>query len=422
MMQVEIVCQCGQKYAFDVEPVQGRMPCAVHCPACNADGTAAANLYIARSAPLPRPVTSYAAPIAARAVPPSPSTKQKGKSRLLAPALIGGVVVLLAGGLVAWNFFGPRKKNTSPSSAGLPAATAKSVAGLQSAPPPIKPGDSQAVDPGLPANLREGLILYYDFNTDPAGGKVPDRSGHGNDGLAVNVEFVKDGHQGGAARFGLNGSYITVTNKDELNPPRLTLAAWIKTSYKDRVWRRILDKKWDGGFAVSIGGLSGQDARWNGRATLELNKHFAASDALMCDGQWHHLAGTFDGAQQKLYVDGMLQKARPSWNGDVAPNAYDLTIGANRSNPDGSLGEVDASFNGMMDDVMMFNRALSADEVQALFKAQGGVLAPQPAPPAGTQGQPGAADRLKQLKALYDQGLIKQEDYDRKRQEIINSI
>jgi hypothetical protein len=47
MIYVKIICPCGQKYAFDAQPVEGRMPSAVHCPVCRADGTAAANEIIA---------------------------------------------------------------------------------------------------------------------------------------------------------------------------------------------------------------------------------------------------------------------------------------------------------------------------------------------------------------------------------------
>ena len=46
-MELKVICQCGQKFKFDVEPVNGRMPFAVNCPVCNADGTAAANALIA---------------------------------------------------------------------------------------------------------------------------------------------------------------------------------------------------------------------------------------------------------------------------------------------------------------------------------------------------------------------------------------
>jgi hypothetical protein len=48
MMPVKIECACGQHYAFDVEPVNGRMPSAVACPACGADGTASANDQISQ--------------------------------------------------------------------------------------------------------------------------------------------------------------------------------------------------------------------------------------------------------------------------------------------------------------------------------------------------------------------------------------
>lgn len=49
MITVKIQCGCGQKYAFDVEPVNGRMSSPAVCPACGADGTAAANEVIAQS-------------------------------------------------------------------------------------------------------------------------------------------------------------------------------------------------------------------------------------------------------------------------------------------------------------------------------------------------------------------------------------
>jgi hypothetical protein len=49
MIPVKVQCGCGQRYAFDVEPVSGRMPSPVACPVCGADGTAAANEIIART-------------------------------------------------------------------------------------------------------------------------------------------------------------------------------------------------------------------------------------------------------------------------------------------------------------------------------------------------------------------------------------
>jgi uncharacterized protein YxjI len=49
MMEVKIQCDCGSKFKFDVEPVNGVMPGLVHCPTCNADATVAANVVISQN-------------------------------------------------------------------------------------------------------------------------------------------------------------------------------------------------------------------------------------------------------------------------------------------------------------------------------------------------------------------------------------
>jgi hypothetical protein len=55
MIPIRIECECGQPYAFEIEPVNGRMPVPVACPTCGRDGTAAANAVIARSLAAPAP-------------------------------------------------------------------------------------------------------------------------------------------------------------------------------------------------------------------------------------------------------------------------------------------------------------------------------------------------------------------------------
>ena len=49
MIPIKIQCDCGQKYAFDIEPVNGQMPQAIACPSCGIDGTPAANAFITQS-------------------------------------------------------------------------------------------------------------------------------------------------------------------------------------------------------------------------------------------------------------------------------------------------------------------------------------------------------------------------------------
>jgi hypothetical protein len=81
MIPLKIECDCGQHYAFEVEPVNGRMPAAVACPGCGADGTAAANELISRqlapdiatAATNPEPVR-----LATTRVAPSPESSRRG--------------------------------------------------------------------------------------------------------------------------------------------------------------------------------------------------------------------------------------------------------------------------------------------------------------------------------------------------------
>jgi len=79
MRTIKIVCACGQHYAFDVEPVDGRISSPVACPVCGADGVAAANAILAQPSdePLSTPSSgglklriSHPEPAAASSLPP----------------------------------------------------------------------------------------------------------------------------------------------------------------------------------------------------------------------------------------------------------------------------------------------------------------------------------------------------------------
>jgi hypothetical protein len=59
-MEVKVLCDCGQKFEFDVEPVNGEMPFAVNCPSCGRDSTPAANSVIAQAMPASEPAMAPA--------------------------------------------------------------------------------------------------------------------------------------------------------------------------------------------------------------------------------------------------------------------------------------------------------------------------------------------------------------------------
>jgi len=125
-MNIKIECGCGTRYSFEVEPCNGRMPWAVECPACHADGTAAANQIIAKRCSAVPPdaprlrlheTPSENPPSAAPAPEPPAAPKldlagfkaQKRRAEQRAhrkgARLIVGLVILLAAGLGAWAWY-----------------------------------------------------------------------------------------------------------------------------------------------------------------------------------------------------------------------------------------------------------------------------------------------------------------------------
>lgn len=85
MLPIKVQCACGQRFAFDVEPLNGRMPSAVACPVCGADGTAAANQIIAQK--LAAQPAMATAPVAAAPVNVAAAALAMPTARVAAPAL-----------------------------------------------------------------------------------------------------------------------------------------------------------------------------------------------------------------------------------------------------------------------------------------------------------------------------------------------
>ncbi len=106
-------------------------------------------------------------------------------------------------------------------------------------------------------------------------------------------------------------------------------------------------------------------------------------------GQWAHLAATYDGATLKLYVDGILQSsvaARLPWD---SPD--DLYIGGDPSTMPSTVAGGSSWYTGLVDDVYIFNQALTADEVKEVMQGPAQPqLASNPSPVAGASDVPEA--------------------------------
>ena len=86
-MEIKILCNCGRKYQFEVEPVNGRVPAALSCPNCGASWTEFTNAHIAQTLGLPQPVPFPPAPAPVRVAAALPAVAvAKAPVRTAAPA------------------------------------------------------------------------------------------------------------------------------------------------------------------------------------------------------------------------------------------------------------------------------------------------------------------------------------------------
>jgi len=207
----------------------------------------------------------------------------------------------------------------------------------------------------------DGLALWYRFDSDE-GEHVTDRSGHGNHGLVQNTKYVSTGKVGGAMEFSNYQAAIRVSNSPALQLQDFTIAVWMKRNSKTRV-----SPSYVGANLFSYGrdgyvlGIAA-DGRNDGHFYLSKNGlDHVDSHSIVTDTEFHHVAVTKIGQQVVFFVDGvpdfpMFYDTRFEFHTDVA-------VGATSSS-------FDSNFLGAVSEVMVFSRALSAEEVKTLADSQ----------------------------------------------------
>ena len=199
--------------------------------------------------------------------------------------------------------------------------------------------------------------VFTDWNNSLVGwwklnGDVTDSSGNGNDGTNHGATPTI-GKLGGAMSFDGTSDYVDLGSSLNLSPQHMTVSLWAKTSSAAfGVMYAHGRTPWDGFEISQVGGSL--------RVTSETpgTVDFWSNIGGLNDNSWHHVVLTYDGATAMIYVDG---SAHGSASGNIPYNtAYDNYIGMRG---DGS------SFNGSIDDVQIYNRALSSDEVASLYDA-----------------------------------------------------
>ncbi|MGB5062941.1 MAG: LamG-like jellyroll fold domain-containing protein, partial [Candidatus Competibacter sp.] len=212
-----------------------------------------------------------------------------------------------------------------------------------------------------------GLVAAYSFD-EASGNTVVDTSGQGNHG-AINGATRTTGKFGNALSFNGSSNWVTIPDADSLDlTTNMTLEAWIyPKNLADR--RPILAKQGTTngtparGFMFSAGDYSG-----SGKVETELFKDesnsssLTSSTALNTSG-WQHVAFVYqyvaDGtSKMTLYINGVAKGSSTTAVGPVQKNTQPLDLG--RYYWDSSYARY---FNGLIDEVRIYNRALSATEI-----------------------------------------------------------
>lgn len=273
-------------------------------------------------------------------------------------------------------------------------------------PPPPPPKVEVKKEPPKTNEVKKvefptGLMMQLNFDQWEGGGNVTDRTGRGNNGRAFGgAKWIPVGKMAGGYEFNATNNYIRVTNSLTLNSKTATYALWLRTAKSLDVDRYIFEKQKDNGFALCIAGGSKNPAD-KGKLRFVVNNNECLSDGTVADGAWHHAIAVYDGEKLKLYVDGEPQKQVTSWKGEIGSNTNILAIGMNCSNP--TPQEKNTGFDGVMDDIMIFNQSINDEEAKAVLAST---------KPKFTKNQ--VARRIIELKELFDRGLLVQSFYERK--------
>jgi len=238
----------------------------------------------------------------------------------------------------------------------------------------------------LPSNLTNGLVASFLFN-----GSASDSSGNSNNANPSGITYTSDqfGLPDSAAHFGgTNSEYVVVPDSPSLHVSELTVAGWIHTAITNEVmqiaikahhgdsageqWSLYIDTlnftKPTLVFAIKrdSGGQSG--IGWN----------FVSFGPLTLTNQWIFLAGEWDGKVLNLSLNGtnVAKNVNVAAGGiDDVPMGSDIQIGRSTITP--------YSYNGDIDQMKIYNRALSTNEIAQLYQLG---LPPPPAEPGLTNG------------------------------------
>jgi fibronectin type 3 domain-containing protein len=224
------------------------------------------------------------------------------------------------------------------------------------------------------------LVAHYPFNMS-----ANDESDYAHDGVTYGANLATDRFGNSLSAFSFNGTnaYVEVADIQHLRTPSaFTLSAWIQLAPNSTsISQAIITKGVDQDLVNADYSLMVDRSANPPQVRMHLNTggtsgwHWHNGATSLDSLRWYHVVTTFDGSTSKIYLDGQLD-GQLSVSGPLVSTAEPLKIGV--YGPARDL----AYFAGLIDDIRIYNRALSAAEVDSLYRLGGW---PLDAPPTAPQ-------------------------------------
>jgi cysteine-rich repeat protein len=223
--------------------------------------------------------------------------------------------------------------------------------------------DSDEILAGLQGDVRMWMRME---------GDVTDESGYVNHGtLMGGATILTDGGQfGDSLQLDGNNNYVLINTPNNMDVGTITVSLWAKSNKLGSAYTssgQIFHRKMTDAGTTSLLYKKNPSPPDYFQFQIRLEGSEGTireifSDGDLVDTDWHHYVGTYDGTTMKMYVDGVLQSQTLSISGLIDQDNPDtLTIG--------SHANIDRFWDGLIDDIIVFERALTDQEVKALFNA-----------------------------------------------------
>jgi hypothetical protein len=208
-----------------------------------------------------------------------------------------------------------------------------------------------------------GLVAWWKLNEAAGNGTAADASGNGNDATLTGLSAASawtTGHVGGALKCdGSGGALVNHSASLDAITKGATISAWVYRLSATTGFSVVLSRQ--------IGTTSGE-YYWLGLsgdyAAISSSASPMISTTTVPMGTWTHLAVTHDGSTARIYVNGTQVLSRTS-SAVFKADTSKLTICGNQNDASGAITQ---RWNGLVDDLQLYGRALTATEISSLAK------------------------------------------------------